>query len=225
MGVTDDLELYESDQYVDSYHSTGGLRIGQIVKHVKLEDSDQVIDFACGNGLLAPEISSSVMSYTGVDFSSNFIKRAEQLSEEKQLKNVKFVCQDIIDFVKENLAKYDKAFTLDFSEHLNDQNFLTIFEAIRNSLKDGGELIIHTPNLDFILEKLKDKGIMKQVSGHIGVRNFEMYKKLLENAGFSGIKVIYLPHYNQALRRLQLFSFLPLIGRYFKARLLITCQK
>lgn len=114
---------------------------------------------------------------------------------------------------------------MDFTEHLYDKDLLLILKQINISLRQNGKLFIHKPNADYFLEILKEKGIMKQVSGHDGVRNFEQYKKLLTKSGFKNITVKYLNHFLTIFKPLHLFSYLPIIGKYFKARLLIICSK
>ena len=103
-----------------------------------------------------------------------------------------------------------------------DNDFLEIYYSIKKSLKEGGQLYIHTPNGDYFLEILKKLGVIKQITGHVGVRNFRQYKDLLTSIGFTELKVEYIPHYN-ILGLFHFLSYIPIFGKFFRARLLIVC--
>lgn len=218
-----ELKNIYRDSYVKKYHQKDTGRLKKVINKIKFDKKDIVADFACGNGLLAALISNKVSTYTGVDFSEAFIKDARERN--KHLNNASFTEMDIIDFCKQNPETYTKAFAMDFSEHIYDEQFLNIFQAIKDSLVPGGELYIHTPNRNFVLEILKSRGFMPQIVGHIAVRNFDEYKKLLDNIGFSKIENYPLSHYVPVLKLLHILSYIPLLGKYFKARILIKCLK
>ena len=97
--------------------------------------------------------------------------------------------------------------------------------AIHGSLKANGTLFVHTPNLDYIVEHLKQKGILPQVGGHVAVRNVSQYRSMLRAGGFSQIESKLIPHYLQPGRALHFLSYLPFVGRYCQARLFLICSK
>lgn len=201
-------------------------RLLRLANHIKFKRTDDVADFACGNGLLADIISKKVNSYTGVDFSEPFILVAKRRQKTKGSTNTSFYVDDIVKFATENLNKFDKAFALDFTEHIYDRDLIRIFRSIRSTMKDDGRLYIHTPNGDYILEIFKKSGvILKQLEGHIGIRNGTELVRLFKKVGFSSIKISYLPHYLKFFSFFHFLSYIPLIGRYFEARLLIVCVK
>lgn len=208
--------IYESERYLEDYHKTPGPRINNILNNIEITDKEIIGDFACGNGLLPKALVNKYEEYNGIDFSSSFIKECNKWVQEAKPRNTYFFKEDIVNFCSKNKSKYTKAFTLDFSEHIYDDEFIEIYQAIRESMKRNALLIIHTPNKDFFLEKLKYIGVIKQTSGHIEVRNMKEYKRLLRKCGYKEIKVKYLPHYNKIL------SSFP--GSR-KARLLIICRK
>jgi len=210
------INIYETKKYVDHYHKTPGRRIRNILQNIDISREDIIGDFACGNGLLAKALNENYREYNGVDRSSLFIKECKKWVKENNIKQTYFLREDIVKFCSNNVGKYTKAFTLDFSEHIDNKDFIKIYTAIKKAMDKKGQLIIHTPNKNFLLEKLKNLGILPQTSGHIAIRNFEEYDTLLKKCGYKNIKVKYLPHYRKVL------NILPTSK---KARLLITCTR
>ena len=207
------VELFESQQ--------SNYRLGRLIKAIKLDAAYKIIDFGCGNGMLLPFLADRVDRYTGIDFSEEFIKAAERKRRALSIDNAEFICEDILKYCEINKEYYDVAFAMDFSEHVYDNEWLNILKAIKFSLKDGGKLYIHTPNSEFFLEKMKKKNfIFKQFPEHIAVRSVKENCDLLKMAGFEVSEINLIPHYN-ILRLLHPISFIPVIGRFFKARIFI----
>lgn len=215
-----------SGPYVEMYEKKPISRIRRLISMMNLKGGESIADFACGNAMLLPLVSSKVKHYYGVDFSKDFIDSAIHRASINKINNCTFFCMDIVSFCENHLMSFDIATALDFSEHIDDGDFIRIFSAIYSSLKTGGKLFMHTPNLDFFVERLKDKGVLHQFPEHIAVRNAAQNVAILEKCGFeiSRIHVRHISHYN-VLKVLHLFSVLPWIGKFFSARLFIECTK
>ena len=184
-----------------------------------------VADFACGNEMLLYHIHDKVEKYIAVDFSQPFITSANRRMRNKRVENAKFICSSIEEFCETHNDMFNVGFALDFSEHVYDNEWVDILSKIHGTLKSGGTLYIHTPNKKFILEIMKENDlIIKQFKEHVAVRDVRHNVNLLIQAGFSDITVKLLSHYN-ALRYLHIFSVVPFIGKYFKARIFITAKK
>ncbi len=191
----------------------------------ELSGHEIVADFGCGNGVLLEVISPRVREYVGVDFSDAFVRAAERRRDERGIRNGTFQCADIVAFCAQHPNEFDAGFALDFSEHIYDDQFVTIFSAIHGSLKPGAPLYLHTPNAEYFMERFKARGILTQVEGHVGVRDARRHQELLAQCGFADVSVRYLAHYLYLASRLHGLGALPLVGRFFRARLLLTCRK
>jgi 2-polyprenyl-3-methyl-5-hydroxy-6-metoxy-1,4-benzoquinol methylase len=215
------VELH-SGEYVAKYNKKPLDRVRRLLPYMRVTDDEELADFACGNGMLLHALGARKGMYHGVDFSRDFIASANDWAEREGLQNYRFYCEDIIQFCARHQSRFDCAATLDFSEHVADTEAVEIYSAIRTSLKPGGRLFLHTPNLDFFVELMKDRGIIPQFPEHIAVRNGAQTVALLEAAGFHkrSTTTRYLPHYN-VLRHLQPLAHAPLVGKYFRARLWI----
>ncbi|MCL1634631.1 class I SAM-dependent methyltransferase [Luteimonas sp. SX5] len=215
-----------SGEYVDDYERKPISRIARLVPRMALGNGEELADFACGNAMLLPVTYRLVKHYHGVDFSPDFIAAAKRRAQSLGADNATFYCQDIIDFCGARPEAFDVATALDFSEHIDDDDFVAIFSAIRSSLRPNGRLYLHTPNLTFFLELLKQRGILRQFPQHIAVRDAGHNVRLLERCGFgrARIKVDEIPHYN-VMRAVHPLRAVPGIGKFFAARLFVECRK
>jgi 2-polyprenyl-3-methyl-5-hydroxy-6-metoxy-1,4-benzoquinol methylase len=211
------VEKFEKDQ--------SPLRIAHLMEYVDLSKEYEVADFGCGNGMLLDCVKDNVHAYYGVDFSDFFIRAARNRQKMQGISNAEFFCESIESFCSRNQGKFDAGFVIDLAEHVYDEDLTGILTAIRNTLKPGGKLYVHTPNADFFLEIMKKKNfVFRQFKEHVAVRNVCGNIRILEIAGFSRYEVMLLPHYN-ILRYIHVLSFLPLIGKYFQARIFIIAEK
>ena len=73
------------------------------------------------------------------------------------------------------------------------------------------------------MERLRDWGLLRQIDGHVALRDARRYQALLAQCGFATVHVRDLAHY---LYPASAFHGLgPLVGRDFRARLFLTCRK
>ncbi len=220
----DELRAIYDERYVDVYDPHAVQRMQRLLPLFELSASDVVADFGCGNGALLELIAPRVRQYVGVDFSEPFVRAAERHRLARGIQNGSFRQQDIVAFCAEHQSRFDAAFAIDFSEHLYDDQFLTIFGAIRGALKPGGSLYIHTPNAEYFMERFKASGVMKQVEGHVGVRDARTHQRLLRQCGFTNVEVRYLAHYLTLASKFHFLGALPLISPFFRARLFLRCR-
>lgn len=221
----EELQALYGSAYVDTFNSTQLLaRIERLLSLCKVGKDDKVVDFGCGSGLLMGYLAPRAHSYIGVDFSQAFIDTAVARQQQLGLANADFRCADIKLFCQQHQGEFDAAFALDFSEHVYDDEWLQILASIRSSLKPGGRFYLHTPNREFVVEVLKAHNlILKQFPEHIAVRTPAHNLALLEAAGFHNNTLQLLPHYN-VLKCLHWLAWVPLVGRYFKARIFIEAR-
>mgnify|MGYP003635543426 CR=1 FL=1 len=211
--------------YVEQYLQKSPKRLRDLVDRMNIEITSDIVDFGCGDALIIEYLKDVVNSYQGVDFSPEFIRVANRRKMALHAKNVKFQCESIPDFSRHHKNSFDIGFALDLSEHVYDDEWQNIVTAMHDCLRPGGQFYLHTPNADFLLEKMKQHDfLIKQFPEHISVRNAKSNSHFLSVAGFENIDVKFIPHYN-ILRGLHPMSKLPLIGKFFQARLFITAKK
>jgi len=221
----EELRAIYDQAYVEQYDPHAVQRIRRMLPFFDLSPGSEVADFGCGNGVLLKLVAPRVHAYVGVDFSEEFVRAAERRRDAGAIRNGTFHCGDIVSFCEANPNRFDAAFALDFSEHVYDDQFIRIFTAIHGSLKPGGALYIHTPNAEYFMERLKTRGILTQVEGHIGVRDASEHVRLLKQCGFVSVHVRYLAHYLYVASLFHGLGFLPIVGPLFRARLFLLCRK
>jgi len=224
--MAEDLRAIHDDAYADEFLALEGSgRVDRVLAHVTIPPGAKVLDVGCGHGALLAKLDGRVGEYHGVDFAEPFIRSARKRAEEAGRTHCFFHLADVTEFASEHPGEFDIVFALDISEHVPDREWAAIVSSLRAALKPGGQMICHTPNLDFFIERMKEHRIlMRQFAQHIAVRNVAQNVAFFEQAGFSRIHAMTLPHYN-ILRLLHPLSRLPVVGRYFAARVLIVAEK
>jgi 2-polyprenyl-6-hydroxyphenyl methylase/3-demethylubiquinone-9 3-methyltransferase len=221
----EELRAIYDQQYVDQYDPHAVQRIGRLLPLFELAGHERVADFGCGNGTLLELISDRVAEYVGVDFSDAFVHEARRRQAARGIRHAAFHCADIVTFCAGHRERFDVAFAIDFVEHIYDDQLRRIGPAIRDVLKADGVFYLHTPNGEYFMERFRDWGVLRQIEGHVGVRNAIRYERLLADCGFSDVRVQYLPHYLRVAGALNGLGALPAIGQHFRARLFLTCRK
>lgn len=196
----------------------------RLLHHIELPPNANVMDVGCGTGLLAGVLASRCDSYTGVDFSEAMVQQACESAHANSWQNCRFICADAAKFMRHRPGEWDAIFMLDISEHVPDNEWAEIVNATCVALKPGGKAYLHTPNLDFFLERLKQYGVMRQFPEHIAVRDAMQNMRFFHSAGYSAITCSWLPHYN-ILGRFHPLSKLPVVGKYFAARLWVVATR
>ena len=107
---------------------------------------------------------------------------------------------------------------------MSDQEWTGIVNAAWHALKPGRKVYLHTPNLDFAVERLKQRGWLRQFPEHVAVRDAGNNERFFNEAGFTSVVSDTLPHYN-ALHLLHFVAYIPVIGKYFLARLWVEAVK
>jgi len=216
-------DLYRAE-YLARYPDSPDRRLLRLSSRFDLRGDESVVDLACGNGLLLDLLHDRVGSYLGVDFSSEFIEAATERARRLGWSKGAFVCSDIEEYLDRRTAGFDVAFALDFVEHIHDPDCLRIFRAVRRSLKPSGILYLHTPDGAFLLERLKARGVLRQLPEHVAVRTRDEVVAILAACGFGRVMAHALSHYHPLLRLLHPLSRIPLVGDSLRARLFVEAR-
>jgi 2-polyprenyl-3-methyl-5-hydroxy-6-metoxy-1,4-benzoquinol methylase len=151
-----------------------------------LGNKQKVLDIGCGAGTLSFYIANKGNFVMGVDISSRAIKICNITA--KKLGLGKAIVFEVGDFLKSKIReRVDLILCCEVLEHLVDDKIA--IKKIFNDLKDGGILFITVPSKNAPLLRL---GALKRFDRNVG--HLRRYSKeqliiLLEDAGFSILKI------------------------------------
>jgi 2-polyprenyl-3-methyl-5-hydroxy-6-metoxy-1,4-benzoquinol methylase len=114
-----------------------------------IKKNHDVLELGSYYGAFGSEIKNKVNSYVGVELSSHACEYA------KKNFNLNIKNSNIYDFFETNKKKFDTIFLFDVLEHLDDPN--TILNICSKNLKQNGNLVLSTMNMDSLVAKLTGK--------------------------------------------------------------------
>lgn len=149
---------------------------------IKPTKSSRLLDIGCGSGKTMALLQKLGWATYGLEIDKNAVK----IAKERGLKNVKLGGYDKIAIYPNNY--FDCIRLYHVFEHLdNPQKCL---ELIIKKLKNGGEIIIGTPNTGSMMFKLFGKHWYNlDTPRHLFVFSEQNLKKLIKKSGFSGASV------------------------------------
>lgn len=112
------------------------IAINKLKKYLTIESN--VLDFACGNGIVSFQINNEVMQITGIDTSKNMILCANAYANENNISNLNFFELDIFDDSLNN-SNFDIILAFNVLPYIEDLD--TLFNRINNILKTNGLFI------------------------------------------------------------------------------------
>jgi len=157
-----------------------------IIKRTKthLKISDVVLDYGCGTGLIANEISEYVKGIYAIDISSNMIEIAEKKAKERNIANINYAHTTIFD-ERYKKGSFDVILAFHVLHLLEDEPI--VLQRMNELLKPGGLLISATPCVG---EKIFLRSLLF-LAGRVGlapkIRSFKMRNLVdtIEKGNFS----------------------------------------
>jgi len=202
------------------------LRWRQILAMVDPQPDDVVLELGCATGRHTRRMAPFCSRVTGVDSSDAAIARA-RASIGAYDDRCSYVCADAADLGFLADSSIDKAMAIDFIEHVPDAALRNILAEVRRVLRPGGLLAVFTPCASHYVERLKARGmILKQLPGHVAVRDLAMCRPLFERAGLPIARAWYSPSTYPAFGALdRILNPVPWIGPFFRFRLCFVARK
>ena len=160
-------------------------RLMQTLKAVPEGESGNLLEVGCGAGYAARYLAGRFESYTGVDYSAELIRLADQ---ENAGPNVEFITANVKEFKP---SKYpDIIFAIGVLHHLDDLEEAVV--GIVNMLRPGGWLVANEPSPANPLVNLARKARKKIDSAYSDEQvelSEQQLRTVFRNAGLESINV------------------------------------
>lgn len=171
-------DLFENVYNRKVYKGTG-IKVSEFI-----DETDSVLECACGTGAITEEIAKKAQMVLATDFAEGMLKRASKKC--RKYSNVSFRQEDITD-IKSADNSFDKVVAGNVI-HLLPEPEKALNELLR-VVKPGGKVIIPT----YINMLKKSSGIAVSVIKKMGAdfkRQFDIdsYKKFFEERGFKDVE-------------------------------------
>lgn len=110
------------------------------MRHLPEDKDADIIELGCGTGYFLEFLrQKGYRHYTGVDISPQMVNKARE-------RGLNVIQADIFDFMRESNDRYDVIIARHLIEHLQKNEIITLLDMIHRSLKEGGIVILETPN-------------------------------------------------------------------------------
>ncbi len=137
-------QLYKNRDYTEAKRFMDNL-----TQHLSIQESETILDLACGKGRHSIYLNSLGYKVTGIDLSKNSIDYAKTFENE----DLKF---EVHDMTLPYTNKFDFVFNLftSFGYFENEEDNLNTIKGIKSNLKPNGIGVIDFLNADFIIDQL-----------------------------------------------------------------------
>lgn len=175
--------------------------ISAISEHLRIDNSNKVLDVACGKGRHSKTLAKLGFDVTGIDLSKNSIEYATQYANDK----LHFDVWDMRKTYKDGY--FDFVFNLfsSFGYFDNEEDDYAAIQAMYNNLKPGGVLVLDYINTEYAIKHMKDREIIPR-----GDMQFHIQKRI--EKGFIKKKIEFLVNgedhsYEEQLKVINQFRF------------------
>ena len=137
-----DQFTHQAAAYAKAQSITNGEILQHILRTVNPHRDDEVLDIACGPGILTCAFAAKTKHVTGIDLTPAMLDEARRLQSEEHLENVKWIEGDV-----NSLPFADASFTLvicRYSFHHFEDPFLVLKEMKRVCRPGGRVAVIDT---------------------------------------------------------------------------------
>jgi cyclopropane fatty-acyl-phospholipid synthase-like methyltransferase len=200
------------------------LRLRTIIELLRLAPTDRLLDLGCADGAHSMALKPLVAEITGIDFSEVAIRIARERSA--NMAGVRFLRADVADLSCIETESIDKVAAIDLVEHIDDHTLENMLRETWRVLRPGGRLAFYTPCATHYVERLKARGVLKQLPGHIAVRDAGAYGHMLQQLPWREREIMSLPSSYPVFGRIDRFMMKTRwLGPFFQFRIVGAVSK
>lgn len=149
-------ELFEPFLFNKERLSNAKAESENVIKLLKIDPNDRILDLCCGNGRHSLELSSKGYDVVGVDRTSAFIEKGRQKAKQNNL-NIEFVVSDMREYCVPNSFNIVINLFGSFGYFDNPTNDLKVVKNMYASLRSGGKFLIETMGKEILANDFQEK--------------------------------------------------------------------
>jgi SAM-dependent methyltransferase len=217
-----DVAAHYDDRYFDDlarrYRTRNRFarqRIANVLSLLPPLDGRRLIDIGCGMGTFTIEAASRGARAVGIDFAPAALTAAVRVARAEDAADARFIRADAA-LLPVAGACADVVLAADVTEHLDDDTLARILAECVRVLRNGGALVLYTPEHSHIFERLRARGtLLAPDPSHIGVRSAAQLAEAARAAGLEVETVRHLPSHVPVWNLLEraLAAHVPLLRR------------
>ena len=230
-----DPRFYGEDYYATRLHDRHWFRNNarkfrsrwdNCLRLVAPQQDDVLLELGCAAGEHTVRLAPLVGRAIGLDFSADAIRLARERAA-REGSTAEFVQGTVADLSGFADASVDKVLAMDLVEHITDEVLAAMLGECYRVLRPGGRLVLYTPSATHYVERMKAANlILRQLPGHIAVRDGAAYARALQAQPWQDVHVEYLPSSYPLFGAFdRMLSRAPGIGPWFRFRILIAATK
>lgn len=126
--------------------------VGNVIKLLKIEQNDQILDLCCGLGRHSLELSHQGFKVVGVDRTSAYIKKAKQNDQ-----NAEFVVSDMREYCQPDRFNVIINMYGSFGYFESTDDDRKVVKNMLTSLRTGGRFLIETMGKEILAKNFQEK--------------------------------------------------------------------
>lgn len=230
-----DPRFYGEDYYATRLHDRHWFRNNarkfrsrwdNCLRLLALQQDQVLLELGCAAGEHTLRLAPMVRRAIGVDFSPDAVRLARERAA-REGSAAEFVQADVADLAGFADASVDRVLAMDLVEHVPDAVLAGLLREAWRVMRPGGRLVVYTPSATHYVERMKAANfILRQLPGHIAVRDGAAYAQALQAQPWEGVRIDYLPSDYPLFGAFdRMLSGIPGIGPWFRFRILILACK
>lgn len=230
-----DPRFYGEDYYATRLHDRHWFRNNarkfrsrweNCLRLLALQPDQVLLELGCAAGEHTVRLAPMVQRAIGLDFSADAVRLAVERAA-REGSRAEFVQGDVARLEAFAEASVDRVLAMDLVEHVTDEVLAAMLRECWRVLRPGGRLVVYTPSASHYVERMKAANlILRQLPGHIAVRDGATYLQALRAQPWEGVHLEYLPS-SYPLFGLadRLLARMPVLGPWFRFRILFSADK
>ncbi len=149
-------EFFGPFLFDEEHQSSAKEEVENVLKLLKMEQNDRILDLCCGVGRHSLELSHKGFEVVGIDRTSDFIKKAKQKAKQKNL-NIKYVISDMRKYCQPDSFNVVINMFGSFGYFDNTADDHNVIKNMHTSLRAGGRILIETMGKEILAKDFQEK--------------------------------------------------------------------